>query len=155
MSALGHKRTSAGISPNAQLVQKYRRVEYDDWIAQACHTEEAWATSFGQTVTSSLLRHWTMIGVESVLSPADRIELHRRASLLSNRLRSVHRVRLRSLLAASPTSLVRSPARRRTGSRRLPASNRMKRQRRRSAKTNCWMLSPRPKVSTTNGNARP
>jgi hypothetical protein len=70
MSAKGQKRTSAGISPNAQLVQKYRPVEYDDWIAQACHTEEAWATSFGQTVTSSLLRHWTMIGVESVLSPA-------------------------------------------------------------------------------------
>src|SRR5262249_37479147 len=42
--------------------------EHND--AQACHTEDARATSFGQTVTSSLLRHWTMIGVESVLSPA-------------------------------------------------------------------------------------
>ena len=40
-----------------------------DWVAQACHTVEALATFFGQTVTSSLFRHWTMIGMESVLSP--------------------------------------------------------------------------------------
>src|SRR5947209_10063987 len=37
-----------------------------------CHTGEALAKSFGQTVTSSLLRHWTMIGTNygSALSPA-------------------------------------------------------------------------------------
>jgi hypothetical protein len=34
-----------------------------------CHTGEPLATSFGQTVTSSLFRHWTMIGTESVLRP--------------------------------------------------------------------------------------
>jgi hypothetical protein len=34
-----------------------------------CHTAEAFAKSFGQRVTSSFLRHWTMIGIESVLRP--------------------------------------------------------------------------------------
>jgi len=34
-----------------------------------CHTAEALAKSFGQTVTSSFLRHWTMIGTNSVLRP--------------------------------------------------------------------------------------
>src|SRR5215831_4740746 len=35
----------------------------------ACHLGEALATSRGHTVTSSLLRHWTMTGTASVLSP--------------------------------------------------------------------------------------
>ena len=35
----------------------------------ACHLGEALATSRGHTVTSSLLRHWTMIGAASVLRP--------------------------------------------------------------------------------------
>jgi hypothetical protein len=34
-----------------------------------CHTAEALAKSFGQTVTNSFLRHWTMIGTNSVLRP--------------------------------------------------------------------------------------
>jgi hypothetical protein len=34
-----------------------------------CHTAEALAKSFGQTVTSSFLRHWTIIGTNSVLRP--------------------------------------------------------------------------------------
>jgi glucose/arabinose dehydrogenase len=34
-----------------------------------CHMGDALARSFGQTVTKSLLRHWTMIGSKSVLSP--------------------------------------------------------------------------------------
>jgi hypothetical protein len=34
-----------------------------------CHTGGAVATALGQTVTSSLLRHWTMIGTDSVFRP--------------------------------------------------------------------------------------
>src|SRR5262245_46971543 len=34
------------------------------------HTAEALAKSFGQIVTSSFLRHWTIIGTNSVLRPA-------------------------------------------------------------------------------------
>jgi hypothetical protein len=34
-----------------------------------CHTGGAFAMSFGQTVTSSRLRHWTMIGTKRVLRP--------------------------------------------------------------------------------------
>jgi hypothetical protein len=33
------------------------------------HTAEALAKSFGQIVTSSFLRHWTIIGTNSVLRP--------------------------------------------------------------------------------------
>ena len=34
-----------------------------------CHTGGAVATALGQTVTKSLLRHWTMIGTDSVFRP--------------------------------------------------------------------------------------
>ena len=39
------------------------------WHLHECHLGGALATSLGQTVTSSLLRHWTMIGTASVLRP--------------------------------------------------------------------------------------
>jgi hypothetical protein len=38
-------------------------------IAHECHTGEALATACGQTVTSSLLRHWTMISADRVFRP--------------------------------------------------------------------------------------
>ena len=85
MSALGQKRTYAvqnvmsALPPKADMCGATKDVRFGpkaDIVATStldthceCHTGEALAMSFGQTVTSSFLRHWTMIGTESVLSP--------------------------------------------------------------------------------------
>ena len=69
-----HRRPSSdlGLSVLDRHVGKFTNTRQDRVARaspQACQTEEAVATFFGQTVTSSLFRHWTMIGMESVLSP--------------------------------------------------------------------------------------
>src|SRR5262245_27263187 len=46
---------------------KFSRLEPS--TVHACHLGEALATSLGHTVTSSLLRHWTMTGTASALRP--------------------------------------------------------------------------------------
>jgi hypothetical protein len=63
----GHLRSQSVRSPD--LRRREAGIIPSEGSPQACHTEEAVATFFGQTVTSSLFRHWTMIGMESVLSP--------------------------------------------------------------------------------------
>lgn len=40
-----------------------------DNLTYECHTAVALATTFGQTVTSSLSCHWTMIGPDNVFRP--------------------------------------------------------------------------------------
>ena len=85
MSALGHKQTYAvqnvmsALPPKADMCGATKDVRFGpkaDIVATStldthceCHTGEALAMSFGQTVTNSFLRHCTMMGTKSVLSP--------------------------------------------------------------------------------------
>jgi hypothetical protein len=61
------QRTTAICDSHSRISSTLRTYTLDTHCE--CQTGAALATSFGHTVTSSFLRHWTMIGTESMSSP--------------------------------------------------------------------------------------
>ena len=75
-SRLRHVRVKGGLSPHEVCTAVILSRSCPLWVNSGhrddyceCHTGGAVATALGQTVTSSLLRHWTMIGTDSVFRP--------------------------------------------------------------------------------------